>query len=47
MIVDVEVGKTEAGVVAACEVLDLVGHGDDEAEAIADLQDQLDAITWH
>ena len=34
-------------VVAILIELQLVGHGDDSEAAIEDLQDQLDAITWH
>lgn len=36
------------GISAVCEEIpDIVGHGADQAEAVEDMTEQLEAITWH
>jgi predicted RNase H-like HicB family nuclease len=45
----VTVGDVEGASFSAVvdELPEFVGHGEDEDAAIDDLEDQLNAITWH
>lgn len=49
---DVTIGRLNDGdrssAICSCELLpELLGHGDTEDEAIEDLVQQFQAITWH